>query len=148
MVLCFLLSCNLPNAVSECSNDHTFGIYFQTAFPVASVKQLSERFCSIGKLQDPAAARQLFVILSTSRTAEILPTVALQRRQGTESEIDVKCLIVAILGHQFGRLYFQKWVKQVKKDEQVKEDDHNRTAKHLQHQLNAPPTSSNLCLQS
>ena len=86
MVLCFLLSCNLPNEVSECSNDHTFGIYFQTAFPVASVKQLLEKFCSIGKLHDPAAARQLFIILSTSSTAEILPTDALQRRKGTQSE--------------------------------------------------------------
>ena len=35
---------SLLNVVSERSNDQTFDIYFQTAFPVSSVKQLLIRF--------------------------------------------------------------------------------------------------------
>ena len=52
MFLFYLLQ--MLNVVSERSSDQAFDIYFRTAFPVSSVKQL---LISIGKLQDPAAAR-------------------------------------------------------------------------------------------
>ena len=39
-------------------------MYFRTSFPVSSGKILQQEFCTIGKLQDPAAARLIFVVVA------------------------------------------------------------------------------------
>ena len=41
-------------------------MYCRTLFPVSSLKQRSIKFYSIGKLHDPVAACQLFVVVAAS----------------------------------------------------------------------------------
>ena len=64
---CLVLSlCSSAETVEGRFDNRLRIMYFRTSFPVPSLKHLAARFCTIGKLQDPAAACLIFVVVAAS----------------------------------------------------------------------------------